>query len=185
MGTHVCPWWWGPVLANPLRRWLEDPAHILSPHLRPGMTVMEPGPGMGFFTLELARLTGPTGRVVAVDLQPRMLAGLKRRAKKAGLEERIETRVAEPERLGVDDLKEKIDFVLAFAMVHELPSPQSFFNEVAPCLKPGGCMLLAEPKGHVTEDSFTRQVKAAEEAGLIAAERPAIKRNMAVVMKKR
>jgi ubiquinone/menaquinone biosynthesis C-methylase UbiE len=47
------------------------------------MTVLEPGPGMGAFTLELARLVGSSGRVVAVDVQSKMLDGLKRRAKRA------------------------------------------------------------------------------------------------------
>ncbi|MGO9423029.1 methyltransferase domain-containing protein [Roseiarcus sp.] len=58
------------------------------------MIVLEPGPGMGFFTLELARLVGPEGRVVAVDVQPKMIAGLRRRAERAGLLDRIDVRVA-------------------------------------------------------------------------------------------
>jgi len=48
------------------------------------MTVLEPGPGMGFFTIPPARLVGASGRVVAVDLQRKMIAGLKLRAAKAG-----------------------------------------------------------------------------------------------------
>ena len=58
------------------------------------MTVLEPGPGMGFFTLELARLVGPEGRVIAVEVQPQMIAGLRRRAERATLIDRIETRPA-------------------------------------------------------------------------------------------
>ena len=76
MEKRVCPWWLGYVLASPLRRWLQDPAAIVAPYVREGMTVLEPGPGMGFFTLELARRVGPKGRVIAVDVQPRMIAGL-------------------------------------------------------------------------------------------------------------
>jgi hypothetical protein len=55
---HVCPWWLGYLLASPIRRIAQDPHKILHPHVREGMTVLEPGPGMGFFTLELLRLTG-------------------------------------------------------------------------------------------------------------------------------
>src|SRR5512140_3805504 len=102
--SHVCPWWLGYLLASPLRRLFQDPARVLAPHVREGMTVLEPGPGMGFFTLELARRVGPRGRVVAVDLQPEMLAGLRRRAARAGLEGRIELRRARPDALGVEDL---------------------------------------------------------------------------------
>ena len=73
MAHRVCPWWLGYLLASPLRRLMQDPVKVVAPYVREGMTVLEPGPGMGFFTLELARLVGPSGRVVAVDIQPRML----------------------------------------------------------------------------------------------------------------
>ena len=82
MGHRVCPWWLGYFLASPLRRLLQDPVAITKPYVREGMTVLEPGPGMGFFTLEMARQVGASGRVVAVDVQPRMIAGLKRRLAK-------------------------------------------------------------------------------------------------------
>jgi len=68
---HVCPWWIGRLLASPLRRILCQPATVLSPYVKEGMTVLEPGPGMGFFALELARMVSRSGRVVAVDIQPR------------------------------------------------------------------------------------------------------------------
>lgn len=50
MAKRICPWWLGYVLASPLRRWIQDPAAIIGPYVREGMTVLEPGPGMGFFT---------------------------------------------------------------------------------------------------------------------------------------
>jgi len=75
-GHGVCPWWIGYLLASPLRRLQCDPAALLAPYVREGVAVLEPGPGMGFFTLELARRVGPTGRVIAVDIQPRMIDGL-------------------------------------------------------------------------------------------------------------
>jgi tRNA A58 N-methylase Trm61 len=50
-------------LVNPLRRLVHAPLALLRPYVKEGMTVLEPGPGMGFFTLDLARLVGPTGRV--------------------------------------------------------------------------------------------------------------------------
>ena len=80
-----CPWWAGYLIASPIRKLWQDPAQILKPYIRAGMTAVEPGPGMGFFTLEIAKLVGPSGRVVAVDVEPRMIERLKRRARKAGL----------------------------------------------------------------------------------------------------
>lgn len=90
MGKRVCPWWLGYFLASPLRRFLQDPGAMVAPYVHSGMTVLEPGPGMGFFTLEVARRVGPHGRVVALDVQPRMIGGLKRRLAKAGLLDRVE-----------------------------------------------------------------------------------------------
>ena len=55
-----------------MRRLSQDPGKVLAPYVRESMTVLEPGPCMGFFTLELARLVGPSGRVAAVDIQPPM-----------------------------------------------------------------------------------------------------------------
>jgi ubiquinone/menaquinone biosynthesis C-methylase UbiE len=77
----------------PCRR-TQDPAAILALYIHEGMTVLEPGSGMGFFTLELARQVGTSGRVIAVDIQAKMLDRLKRRAAKVGVEGRIEARVA-------------------------------------------------------------------------------------------
>ena len=85
MSNRVCPWWLGFLLASPLRRFLYSPEDILKPHVREGMNVLDVGCGMGFFSLPIARLVGETGRVVCVDLQARMIKGLLRRSKKAGL----------------------------------------------------------------------------------------------------
>jgi SAM-dependent methyltransferase len=146
------------------------------------MTVLEPGPGMGFFTLELARRVGPGGRVIAVDLQPQMLAGLRRRAARAGLDGRIVTRLASSGSLGVDDLAGEVDFVLAFAMVHELPDAERFFAEIRATLAPGGKVLVAEPRGHVTSPDFEATLAAARRAGLAAAPGPVIARSLTAVL---
>ena len=128
MPHRVCPWWLGYLLASPLRRLIQNPAKVLGPYVREGMTVLEPGPGMGFFTLELARLVGPTGRVLAVDIQPRMLASLRRRAARAGLADRVDIRVVPSDTLGLADMAGSVDFTSAIAVVHELPNVERFFT---------------------------------------------------------
>jgi len=172
---RVCPWWLGYFLVTPLRRLWQDPLKILSPYLTTGARVLEPGPGMGFFTLDLARLVGPTGRVIAIDLQPKMLDALRRRAQRAGLEGRIETRRASESSLEVDDLAGEVDFALAFAVVHELADVSAFFRDVAKALVPGGRLLVAEPRGHVSEEELAKSLESAAAAGLRLAERPAIR----------
>ncbi len=166
MPHDICPVWLGYLLASPLRRLLHDPAKILAPHIAEGMIVLEPGPGMGFFTLEMARRVGPRGRVIAVDVQPGMLKALKRRAAKAGLADRIECRLAKPESMGIADLAGKVDFTLAFAMVHETPSAAALLEEIAAALKPGGALLLVEPSGHVNSAAFEDEISVAAQAGL-------------------
>jgi len=182
MPHSVCPWWLGYFLASPLRGLQYKPAQILAPYVREGMTVLEPGPGMGFFTLELARRVGPAGRVVAVDIQPKMLAGLKRRAARAGLLARLEIRQVKPDSLEIADLAGAIDFVLAFAVVHELPSVHSFFRQVAQAMKPGARLLLGEPAGHVKPALFQAELESAALAGLAVTERPVIRRSLSVVL---
>jgi SAM-dependent methyltransferase len=183
MPHSVCPWWLGYLLASPLRRLRHDPAKIIGPYVREGMTVLEPGPGMGFFTLELARRVGASGRVVAVDIQPQMLDRLKRRADRAGLLARVDIRLAQSASLGLADLAGAVDFVLAFAMVHEMPSAAAFFREAAQVMKPGARLLLAEPEGHVQPALFEAELAFAAEAGLEVSERPGIRRSLAAVLR--
>ena len=183
MSTHTCPWWLGYLLVTPLRRLTEDPAKILGPYVREGMTVLEPGPAMGFFTLELARLVGPGGRVVAVDLQEKMLATLRRRAQKAGLSDRIETRCCSDDNLGVGDLTGQVDFVLLFHMLHEVADKDSFLRAVQAALKPGGVALFVEPRGHVLDAAFQASVQRATDLGFEIAE-PAQERKLRVVLRR-
>ena len=172
------------MLASPIRRLMQNPAEIVAPYVREGMTVLEPGPGMGFFTLDLARRVGPSGRVVAVDIQPKMLSVLERRARKAGLADRIDIRLAQPDSMPLDDLNGKVDFALAFAMVHELPDEVRFFSQVAAALKPGASLLLVEPGGHVKPPDFDAELKIAADAGLVLAKRPVVGRSHAALLNK-
>jgi len=184
MPDRICPWWLGPLLLNPFRRWRLKPERLLRPWVKEGMRVLEPGPGMGFFTLALARMVGPAGSVTAVDLQPRMIDRLQHRVMQAGLAERVNTRLAWQGSLGIADLAGSVDFVLAFAMVHEMPSVERFFREVATVLKPGDSVLLAEPVIHVQQEKFTAELNAAEAAGLAIAEGPPIHGHYSALLRK-
>jgi len=184
MAKRVCPWWLGYFLACPWRRFLQDPAKILAAYVREGMTVLEPGPGMGFFTLELARRVGASGRVIVAEIQPKMLDRLKRRVEKAGLLGRLDARLARPESMNLDDLGGQVDSAFALAVVHEAPDTESFFLEVARCLKPGGLLLVAEPPGHVKAEQFEKELAAAALAGLHLVDRPVIPHSRAALLKK-
>jgi SAM-dependent methyltransferase len=185
MAGRLCPWWLGYALINPLRRWRQNPHSILVPYVRDGMTVLEPGPGMGYFTLELAQLVGPGGKVVAVDIQPKMLRALGRRAARAGLSARMDLRLPKAGGLNVDDLAGKVDFVLAFAVVHELPSAEKFFAEAFGVLKHGGHLLLSEPTGHVRPGAWKRTLQLAASVGFSSVATPAIRSMRSALLHKK
>jgi SAM-dependent methyltransferase len=149
------------------------------------MVVLEPGCGMGFFTLELARRVGSSGKVVALDLQTRMLDGLKNRADRVGLLDRLEIRKTGERRLGIADLAGRVDFALAFYVVHELPNPAGFFEEIHNSLRPEGTLLIVEPRGHGGGDvGLQDSIDLAAQAGLIVVDRPTIKRNQVALLGK-
>ena len=129
------------------------------------MTTLDIGCGMGFFSIPLAHLVGANGKVICVDIQEKMLKGLEKRAQKAGVSTRIETRLCYQHTIGLQDLAEKIDFALAFAVVHEVPDPTRFFTELCATIVPFGSVLLAEPKGHVSEEEFTITLSMAQQQG--------------------
>lgn len=186
-GAHrVCPWYLGYVLANPLRRLFESPERLLGPFVRPGMIVLEPGCGMGFFSLPLARLVGPAGRVVCVDLQPKMIEGLRRRARRAGLLDRIETIACGTEDLGIRAWTGRIDLAIAIHVVHEVPDAGWFLRQVNAALRPGGSLLVIEPKGHVTPADFERTIRAAGAEGFVQSgvEAPAVRKKLAALFSK-
>ncbi len=149
------------------------------------MTVLEPGCGMGFFSLPLARLVGPEGRVVCVDVQPRMIEGLRRRAARARLLDRIEAGVCAADDLGIERWKERIDLAVAIHTIHEVGDDDRFLGQIARALRPGGALFLMEPRGHVSREAFAATLAAAERVGLLEKERPLPRRKLAAVLVKR
>jgi len=182
MADHVCPVWVGRLMANPIRKWFQSPKAILGGYLKAGMTALDVGCAMGFFSLPLARMVGPAGSVVCVDLQPEMLARLVKRAARASLVDRIEPRRCQADSLGIGDLHGRVDFALAFAMVHETPDPVRLLGELADSLAPGGRLLVAEPRGHVDEVMFGQTLGAAAAAGLQVGDRPAVRWSHAALL---
>ncbi len=172
MSGDVCPWWLGYVIDNPVRRLLHDPCKILGPYVKPGMMAMDIGCGMGFFSIAMAKMVGKEGQVIAVDLQPQMLDVLRKRARKAGVAERIQTHWCGPNALGIDV---QVDFVLAFAVVHEVPDTRRLLGEVHADLRLGGGFFVAEPRLHVPAGQFQGVVQLAEELGLRLTEEPRVR----------
>jgi len=177
----VCPWWLCFTFDNFFRRLVQNPQRILRPYIQPGWTVLDVGPGMGYFTIPLAGLVGGSGQVIAADLQKRMLDAIRRRATKAGVQDRIKLHQSSPQRIGIN---EPIDFCLAFWMVHEVPDRAGFLGEISACLKPGGLFLLVEPRLHVSSSSFNETLQIAKNSGLSVERQPEIFLSYSVLLVK-
>lgn len=184
MAGKVCPWWIGYLLSSPIRRWFEDPEKILGEYVKPDLTVLDVGCAMGFFTLPLARLVGPEGRVIAVDLQEKMINSLKRRAARAGLLERIDLRFCGDKDLRISDLAGQIDLAVAFHVVHEVPDALGLMTQLFRVAKPGGRLFMAEPKGHVSAEEYEMTEATAQQAGFVVVERPQLKRSRATMFER-
>jgi len=167
--THICPAWLSFVLDARLRRLVHKPERIVSEYLSPGDTAIDIGAGSGFFTIPMARIAGDTGRVIAVDLQQKMLDKVQRSARRAGLERRIQFHRCLSATIG---LEAQADFILAFFMVHETPDPLRLFREVRQMLKENGKFLIVEPPFHVSQKQFTILKSVLAESGLCIIDTP-------------
>jgi ubiquinone/menaquinone biosynthesis C-methylase UbiE len=179
---RVCPWWLAWTFDNPLRRFFQEPEKIVGPYVQEGMTIADLGCGMGYFTIPMAKLVGDKGTVIAVDLQEKMLEFAGRRARRAGVKDRVRTLRASADDIGI---REPVNFILAFWMVHEVRDIPRFFRQVSSILKQGGKVLYAEPLFHVTERRFREILGYAQDAGLRVGDAPQIAFSRATVLEKK
>jgi ubiquinone/menaquinone biosynthesis C-methylase UbiE len=179
--NRVCPVERAGSLDNRFRRLLQNPRKILGPYIEEGMTVLDLGCGPGFFSIEIAQMVGKSGRVIASDLQEGMLQKLRNKIEGSELEERITLHKCQKNRTGV---LEKVDFVLAFYMVHEIPNQEEFFKEIETILKPHGQILIVEPPFHVSKTAFEETIRTARGAGFTPADSPKVFLSKAVIFRK-
>ncbi len=172
MNKHrVCPWWLAYFFDNQLRRLMHPPARLLGPYVKEGMTALDLGCGFGHYSLGMARLTGKTGKVVAVDVQQKMLDKTMSRARKAGLADIVEPVLCDGRGIG---LPLTLDFALASNSLHEAPDPAGLLGELFTMLSPGALFLLIEPCVHLKQEEFETEVAMARTAGFTEVDRPRI-----------
>lgn len=143
--------------------------------LEPGMVVADIGAGSGYYTSRMAKKVAPSGRVIATDIQPGMIAILERRIKRENLTN-VTTILG-----AMDDPKlepKSIDMAIMVDVYHELQQPQAFLQRLKPAFKPGGRLVLLEfrkedPKVPILEvhKMSVAEVKAELEAEGYAIER--------------
>jgi ubiquinone/menaquinone biosynthesis C-methylase UbiE len=178
---HICPWWLAYTFDNPIRRYFHDPEAILKAYLQEGMTAIDIGCGMGYFSRSMAKIVGDRGKVISADLQQEMLDVTRKRAEKDGVAKRIRfVKVKEDDLLITDE----VDFALAFWMVHEVSDIKNLFLQVDKILKPTGTFLIAEPKIHVSSCRFEKIISIAKEFRFTIHDTPRIRFSRAVALKK-
>lgn len=179
--NRVCPIERAGILDHRTRRWLQDPQKILRPYIEEGMTVLDIGCGPGFFSIDMAQMVGRSGRVIASDLQEGMLQKLRDKIHGTELEERFTLHQCEENKVGVSV---NVDFVLAFYMVHEVPNPKKFFEEIKSILKPNGQMLIVEPPFRVSKKALEETIRKARDAGFKPVEGPKVLLSKTVILEK-
>lgn len=163
-GAHICSHKMAFMLDNWVRKLFQNPRRIIGEYINEGDTAIDLGCGPGFFSIEMARLVGSKGKVIAADLQEEMLEHVKRKTAAKNLTGRIEFHRCKSDRIGLQ-LDKKADFILAFYMVHETPNPAAFFEEVKLLLSKGGKFLVVEPRMHVNREMYGKMIEWAENAG--------------------
>ncbi len=140
MSYHGIPW-----LNRPERIQEENPEEMLEQlKVQPGMTVCDMGCGDGYYTIELARRVGPTGKVIAVDIQPEMLQELSRRCEQNNLKN-VDMILGLPHNPKLPE--GKLDLILMVDVYHEFSNPIEMLESMRNSLKKDGRIALVEFRG--------------------------------------
>lgn len=129
--------------------------------------VADIGAGTGYYSFKIARLV-PEGKVLAVDIQPEMLAIIKEKMGQSNVTN-IETIRGEIENPNLP--KGAVDFVIFVDVYHELSHPREMMTHIYEALKPSGKVLLLEyrkedpnvpikPLHKMTADQAIKEMKA-------------------------
>ena len=154
--------------------WQKPDEVVAALGLRPGGVAADVGVGPGYFALRMARAVGPTGRVHAIDAEPRMIDLLRERAATAGLANVHPHLVAD----GVPVVPEPADVILVVNTFHHFPEGAATLRALASYLRPGGRLVIVDfhagelPVGPPPDQKVSREafLAAAAEAGLAVAE---------------
>jgi predicted methyltransferase len=116
--------------------------------IKSGMTVADIGAGSGYYVVRLSPIVGPHGRILAEDVMPQYLQGLRRRVRDLGLQN-VVISLGEPHdpRLPADSL----DVAILVHMYHEIAQPYGLLYNLIPALKPGARVGIVDAYGPTSE----------------------------------
>jgi ubiquinone/menaquinone biosynthesis C-methylase UbiE len=139
-GGEPCPFALAWLVDNPLRRQYMGPV-LDRVGIQPGERVLELGPGPGTFSIEAAQRAEPGGTLVAVDIQPRMVAALEKKAREAGVSN-LEAHVGSALELPLED--GSVDRAFLVTVLPEIPDRHRALLELHRVLRPGGVLSITE-----------------------------------------
>ena len=178
--NHTCPWWLCFTFDNPLRKLIHNPIKILNPFIKKDDSVLDLGPGMGYFTLPICEIVGNNGTVYAADIQKKMLDIIDLKAKQKNIEN-LKTFLIGDDGLNMDF---SFDLILLFWMFHEVSEKEALLKELKNKLKDSGKMLIVEPKIHVGTKQFAKELDIGQNVGFDIIDYPKIPiSNSAVLIK--
>ena len=131
-------------------------------YLKPGMLIIEIGPGKGSYTKVLANNVLPNGKVFAIDIQESIINRLKQRIAKEEITN-IFPRIDDAYNLSFE--KESVDRVLMIACLPEIPEPVRVLKELKRVLKPDGVLSLSEMLPDPDYPRRKTEIKWAKQAG--------------------
>src|SRR3990172_9955121 len=149
-------------LETPLRGLFAGPQRVLAAcKLKPGDRVLEIGPGVGYYSVHVARRIGDQGWLICVDIQREMTLETRRRLRSAGFQD-AEFVQASAQRLPF--ASNAFDHVLIVTVLGEIPDRSQALTEVRRVLRPGGRLSVSEQlpdPDFVTPGTLRRQLHAA------------------------
>ncbi len=169
---------WAKEFDKPERDAWQKPDEVVALlQLAAGMKVADIGAGTGYFEARLSRAVGPTGGVLAVDVEDGMVKYLDERAKREGLTNVTAAKAA------YDDPKlaaASVDRILIVDTWHHIAGREAYSVKLREALKPGGFVAIVDftleathgpPKEHrLTPDQVKKELESAGLTGEIAAE---------------
>ena len=130
------------AIDNPFRRRIQPPVETAVRHgIRPGMTVLDVGPGNGTYTLGAAEIVGEQGKVIAIDIEPKMIERVQNRITQMGVKN-IEPRIADVYALPFEN--DYFDLIYMITVIGEIPDTDRALQEFHRVLSPSGTLVFSE-----------------------------------------
>lgn len=158
---------WAKNFDDPERDAWQHPDKVVAAlSIAPGMTVADVGAGTGYFMKRLADAVGPTGKVLAVDIEPDMVRYMTERAARENTPN-VEARLGKPD----DPQLPAVDRIMIVDTWHHIGNREQYAKKIAGSLKLGGFVLVVDfklesekgpPKEHrVTAEQVMSELKSA------------------------